>query len=141
MKKKIPAGQHVCPIHLPSLPHPITLIGGHVPLGILGGVGQPSSVLSSPRHAPPADVCALPALAHAPPSIVRAPTICCSFNPTHSQFVLICAHLTSCALSLCPFALVCTCCCHPCCGCCCAYAHPHAGPWFVCLPCMCLLCL
>jgi hypothetical protein len=58
MKKYIPAGQHVCPTHLPSLPlpHPITFIGGCVSLGILGGVGWPSSVLSDPCCAPPSVV-------------------------------------------------------------------------------------
>ena len=73
MKKYIPAGQHVCPAHLPSLPHPITLIGGHVPLGILGVVGQPSSVLSSPYCAPSAVACALLALTCAPPPLIVLP--------------------------------------------------------------------
>ena len=43
----------------------------------------------------------LPGPCCAPPSIICAPTACCSFDPTRSQFVLVCTCLPS----------VCTCCC------------------------------
>ena len=120
------------PAHLPSLPHPVTLTGDHVPLGIIGGVGQPASVLSSPHHAPPAIVCALLALTYAPqPSLVLPQPSSCSpihhscshsllfVHPTHSQFVFIHAYLTSHALSLHLLLPLPLCICAPlCCLCC-----------------------
>jgi hypothetical protein len=51
-----------------------------------------------------------------------------SFDLMCLRFVPIHARSTSHALGLCPFALVCACCCSSRC----AYARPRAGPWFVC---------
>jgi hypothetical protein len=56
----------------------------------------------------------------------------CLFDLACLWFVPICAHSTSCALGLCPFALVCACCCCSHCGCRSAYMCPRSGPWFVC---------
>ena len=68
----------------------------------------PSLVLPTPCCAPLSIIHTLLALTNAPPplavcspSIVHAPTICCSFNPIHSWFVLIHTCSTLCALSLC----------------------------------------
>ena len=94
---------------LPTLPtHCCALLSVVCALSALTCDPQPSLVLPTPCHAPLSIIHTLLALTNAPPplvvcfpSIVHAPTICCSFNPIHSWFVLIHTCSTLCALSLC----------------------------------------
>ena len=114
---------HLCSLPLVMLPHPLFVVSQPSPpivvlsylLFVLSqpSLGltcdpQPSLVLPTPCHAPLSIIHTLLALTNAPPSlavcspsIVHAPTICCSFNPTHSWFMLIHTCSTLCALSLC----------------------------------------
>jgi len=117
------SGPHLCSLPLVMLPHPLfvvsqpslalpthccALLSVVCALSALTCDPQLSLVLPTPCRAPLSIIHTLLALTNAPPplavcspSIVHAPTICCSFNPTHSWFVLIHTCSTLCALSLC----------------------------------------